>query len=89
MGFDYVMSPVVRIINAIHARAKQHRSFKFFLDEHGDLSQHFIAEQKHCVDFLHCYQKLKFSWSQEMKIPPNYQTLQSVNLQNTNCVNNW
>ena len=43
MGFDHVMTPVVKI-NAIQARANQHRSFKLFLEEcsaeYGDILLH-------------------------------------------------
>ena len=43
-GFDHVMTPVVKIINSIRAKAKQHRSFKLFLEEcsaeNGDLLFH-------------------------------------------------
>ena len=43
-GFDHVMAPVVKIINSIRAKAKQHRSFKLFLEEcsaeYGDLLLH-------------------------------------------------
>lgn len=38
------MTPVVRIINSIRAKAKQHRSFKLFLEElsaeYGDVLLH-------------------------------------------------
>lgn len=44
MGFEHVMTPVVRIINSIRAKAKQHRSFKLFLEElsaeYGDVLLH-------------------------------------------------
>ncbi|CAL9688304.1 unnamed protein product [Knipowitschia caucasica] len=44
LDFDHVMGPVVKIINSIRAKAKQHRSFKLFLEEcaadHGDLLLH-------------------------------------------------
>lgn len=44
MEFDHVMVPVVKIINSIRAKAKQHRSFKLFLEEcstaYGDLVFH-------------------------------------------------
>ncbi|XP_078512536.1 general transcription factor II-I repeat domain-containing protein 2-like [Lissotriton helveticus] len=44
MGFDHVMTPVVKIINSIRAKAKQHRTFKLFLEElsseYGDLLLH-------------------------------------------------
>ncbi|XP_069486307.1 general transcription factor II-I repeat domain-containing protein 2-like [Ambystoma mexicanum] len=44
MGFDHVMAPVVRIINSICAKAKQHRMFKIFLEElsaaHSNLLLH-------------------------------------------------
>ncbi|KAK0142715.1 General transcription factor II-I repeat domain-containing protein 2A [Merluccius polli] len=44
MGFDHVMTPVIRIINSIRAKAKQHRIFKLFLEEcsaeYGDLLLH-------------------------------------------------
>ncbi|XP_041854559.1 zinc finger BED domain-containing protein 5-like [Melanotaenia boesemani] len=44
LGFDHVMTPVVIIINSIRAKAKQHRSFKLFLEEcsaeYGDLLLH-------------------------------------------------
>ena len=33
MGFDHVMAPVIKIIHSIRAKAKQHRSFKLFLEE--------------------------------------------------------
>ncbi|XP_078529378.1 general transcription factor II-I repeat domain-containing protein 2B-like [Lissotriton helveticus] len=43
MGFDHVMTPV-KIINSIHAKAKQHQTFKLFLEElsaeYGDLLLH-------------------------------------------------
>lgn len=32
-GFDHVMTPVVKIINSIRSKAKQHRMFKVLLDE--------------------------------------------------------
>ncbi|KAF7643534.1 hypothetical protein LDENG_00237660 [Lucifuga dentata] len=41
MGFDHIMTPVIKIINSIHAKAKQHRSFQALLEElsaeYGDL----------------------------------------------------
>ncbi|XP_069077106.1 general transcription factor II-I repeat domain-containing protein 2-like [Pleurodeles waltl] len=44
MGFDHVMTPVVKIINSIWAKAKQHRSFKLFVEEisaeYGDFLLH-------------------------------------------------
>lgn len=44
LEFDHIMRPVVKIINSIRAKAKQHRSFKLFLEEcaaeHGDLLLH-------------------------------------------------
>ncbi|CAM4607670.1 unnamed protein product [Leuciscus chuanchicus] len=44
MRFDHVMTPVVKIINSICAKSKQHRCFKVFLDElsaeYGDLLFH-------------------------------------------------
>ncbi|KAK0131346.1 Protein ZBED8 [Merluccius polli] len=44
MGFDHVMTPVVKIINSIRAKAKQHRHFKQFLEEcsaeYGNLLLH-------------------------------------------------
>ena len=44
LDFGHVMGPVVKIINSIRAKAKQHRSFKLFLQEcaaeHGDLLLH-------------------------------------------------
>ena len=40
-GLDHVMTPIVRIINSIRSKAKQHRMFKMLLDElsaeYGDL----------------------------------------------------
>lgn len=43
-GFDHVITPVVRILNSIRAKAKQHRMFKMLLDElsaeSGDLILH-------------------------------------------------
>ena len=43
-GFDHVMTPVVKIINSIRAKAKQHRTFKVLLEElsaeYGDLLLH-------------------------------------------------
>ena len=43
-GFDHVMTPVVRIINSIRSKAKQHRMFKMLLvelsAEYGDLLLH-------------------------------------------------
>ena len=43
-GFDHVMTPVVKIINSIRSKAKQHRMFKMLLDElsaeYGDLLLH-------------------------------------------------
>ncbi|XP_056138883.1 general transcription factor II-I repeat domain-containing protein 2-like [Lampris incognitus] len=44
MEFGHVMAPVVKIINSIRAKAKQHRSFKLLLEEcsaeYGDLLLH-------------------------------------------------
>ncbi|XP_063730588.1 general transcription factor II-I repeat domain-containing protein 2A-like [Eleginops maclovinus] len=44
IGFEHVMTPVVRIINSIRSKAKQHRSFKVMLAElsaeYGDLLLH-------------------------------------------------
>uniref|UniRef100_A0A8C2JL02 DUF4371 domain-containing protein n=1 Tax=Cyprinus carpio TaxID=7962 RepID=A0A8C2JL02_CYPCA len=44
IGFGHVMTPVVRIINSIRSRAKQHRTFKVILEElsaeYGDLLLH-------------------------------------------------
>ena len=44
MRFDHVMTPVIKIINSIRAKAKQHRSFKLLLQElsaeHSDLLLH-------------------------------------------------
>ncbi|XP_067888742.1 general transcription factor II-I repeat domain-containing protein 2B-like [Heterodontus francisci] len=44
MGFDHVMTPVVKIINLIHARTLQHHQFKLLLDkpssEYGNLLLH-------------------------------------------------
>ncbi|CAL9703583.1 unnamed protein product [Knipowitschia caucasica] len=43
-GFDHVMTPVIKIINSIRAKAKQHRTFKLLLEElsaeYGDLLLH-------------------------------------------------
>ena len=43
-GFDHVMNPVLRIINSIRSKAKQHRMFKMLLNElsaeYGDLLLH-------------------------------------------------
>ncbi|KAJ8346731.1 hypothetical protein SKAU_G00281320 [Synaphobranchus kaupii] len=43
-GFDHVMNPVVKIINGIRSKAKQHRMFKVLLEElsaeYGDLLLH-------------------------------------------------
>ena len=43
-GFDHVMTPVVKIINSIRAKYKQHRTFKVLLEElsteYGDLLLH-------------------------------------------------
>ncbi|XP_070402531.1 general transcription factor II-I repeat domain-containing protein 2-like [Nothobranchius furzeri] len=43
-GFEHVMTPVVKIINSIHSKAKQHRIFKLLLEElsaeYGDLLLH-------------------------------------------------
>uniref|UniRef100_A0A3B3HZV5 Uncharacterized protein n=1 Tax=Oryzias latipes TaxID=8090 RepID=A0A3B3HZV5_ORYLA len=43
-GFDHVMTPVVKIINSIRSKAKQHRMFKMLMDElsaeYGDLLLH-------------------------------------------------
>jgi len=43
-GFDHVMTPVVKIINGIRSKAKQHRTFKVLLEElsaeYGDLLLH-------------------------------------------------
>lgn len=43
-GFDHVMNPVVKIINDIRSKAKQHRIFKVLLEElsaeYGDLLLH-------------------------------------------------
>ena len=33
IGFNHVMTPIVRIINSIRSKAKQHRMFKMLLDE--------------------------------------------------------
>lgn len=33
IGFEHVMTPVVKIINSIRSRAKQHRIFKVLLEE--------------------------------------------------------
>ncbi|TWW53777.1 SCAN domain-containing protein 3 [Takifugu flavidus] len=33
IGFEHVMTPVVKIINSIRSRAKQHRTFKVLLEE--------------------------------------------------------
>ena len=33
LGFDHVITPVVKIMNSIRAKAQQHRSFKLFLEE--------------------------------------------------------
>ncbi|XP_078542665.1 general transcription factor II-I repeat domain-containing protein 2-like [Lissotriton helveticus] len=44
MGFDHVMTPVVKIINLIWTKARQHQSFKVFVEEisaeYGDLLLH-------------------------------------------------
>ncbi|XP_076738349.1 general transcription factor II-I repeat domain-containing protein 2B-like [Maylandia zebra] len=44
IGFEHVMTPVVKIINSIRSRAKQHRTFKVLLEElsaeYGDLLLH-------------------------------------------------
>lgn len=44
IGFGHVMTPVVKIINSIRSKAKQHRIFKVLLeemsDEYGDLLLH-------------------------------------------------
>lgn len=44
MGFEHVMKPVVKIVNSIRAKAKQHRTFKQLLEEcdaaYGDLLLH-------------------------------------------------
>ncbi|CAB4065751.1 unnamed protein product [Lepeophtheirus salmonis] len=44
MRFDHVMAPVIKIINSIHAKANQHRSFKLLLQDlspgHSDLLLH-------------------------------------------------
>lgn len=44
MCFNHVMTPVVRIINSIQSKSKQHRCFKLFLDElsaeYGELLFH-------------------------------------------------
>lgn len=44
IGFGHVMTPVVKIINSIRSRAKQHRTFKVLLEElsaeYGDLLLH-------------------------------------------------
>ncbi|KAK0154682.1 General transcription factor II-I repeat domain-containing protein 2 [Merluccius polli] len=44
MGFDHVMTPVVKIVNSIRSKATQHRSFKLLLEElsaeYGDLLLH-------------------------------------------------
>lgn len=43
-GFEHVMTPVVKIINGIRSKAKQHRTFKVLLEElsaeYGDLLLH-------------------------------------------------
>ena len=44
IGFEHVMTPVVKIINSIRFKAKQHRIFKVLLEEmsaeYGDLLLH-------------------------------------------------
>uniref|UniRef100_A0AAV2MK93 Uncharacterized protein n=1 Tax=Knipowitschia caucasica TaxID=637954 RepID=A0AAV2MK93_KNICA len=44
LDFNHIMGPVVKIINSIRAKAKQHRCFKVFLEEcaaeYGDLLLH-------------------------------------------------
>ena len=44
IGFEHVMTPVVKIINSIRSKAKQHRNFKVLLEElsaeYGDLLLH-------------------------------------------------
>ncbi|CAI5682820.1 unnamed protein product [Oreochromis niloticus] len=44
IGFEHVMTPVLKIINSIRSRAKQHRTFKVLLEElsaeYGDLLLH-------------------------------------------------
>ncbi|KAK2841713.1 hypothetical protein Q5P01_011913 [Channa striata] len=44
IGFDHVMTPIVKIINGIRPKAKQHRTFKVLLEEmsadYGDLVLH-------------------------------------------------
>ncbi|XP_054644458.1 general transcription factor II-I repeat domain-containing protein 2-like isoform X1 [Dunckerocampus dactyliophorus] len=44
IGFEHVMTPVVKIINSIRSKAKQHRIFKVLLEElsaeYGDLLLH-------------------------------------------------
>lgn len=44
IGFEHVMTPVVKIINNIHSKAKQYRIFKVLLEEmsaeYGDLLLH-------------------------------------------------
>lgn len=35
MGFDHVVTPAVKIINSIHAKAKQHWGFRLFPEEYS------------------------------------------------------
>lgn len=75
LGFDHVMAPVVKIINSIRAKAKQHRSFKLFLEEcsaeYGDLlrSDGSVAA-RYCSVFCLCWLKSRLLWKRGRKTPP-------------------
>ncbi|KAJ3587900.1 hypothetical protein NHX12_011495 [Muraenolepis orangiensis] len=55
MGFDHVMTPVVKIINSIRSKAKQHRSFKVLLEElsaeYGDQQISLLQDTEWILDF--------------------------------------
>ena len=62
MEFDHVMAPVVKIINSIRAKAKQHRSFKLFLEgcsvNYGDLHLHTEVRWLSRGKIIRCFHSL-------------------------------
>ena len=70
MRFDHVMTLVVKMINSIRAKAKQHRSFKLFLQElsaeYGDVLLHteirWLSRGKIRQRFLSFLKEIKASW---------------------------
>ncbi|KAL3993501.1 polymeric immunoglobulin receptor [Sarotherodon galilaeus] len=67
IGFEHVMTPVVKIINSIRSRAKQHRTFKVLLEElsaeYGDLLLHteirWLSRGRILLRFLSLLGKIK------------------------------